>query len=72
MNSSVSEQFLPNVNVFAASGLDDTEHSLVINLGVDSVMLLDYIVYTAGPNDPTGTDGAAGSQRTSGATGENS
>lgn len=72
INSSTSDKYLPNVNVFSVSGLDDTLHSLMVNVGVDSVMLLDYVVYTAGSSDPTGTDGAAGSQRTSGSTAEDS
>lgn len=65
-NSTASDKFLPNVNVFAVSELEDTQHNLVVNVGVDSVLLLDYIIFTAGPNDPTGTDGASSAQRTSG------
>lgn len=52
-NSSDSDKYQPNINVFSASGLDDTGHSLVVNVGVDSVFLFDYVVYTIGKSDPT-------------------
>ena len=71
VDSPNSNKYQPNVNVFTASGLEDAEHSLIVNIGVDSVFLLDYIVYTPGNSDPTIpgsiTTSAPDSQRTVGA-----
>lgn len=70
VDSSASDKFQSNVNIFGAAGLEDTDHSLVINVGVDSVLLLDYVIYTAGPSDPTIpgsiTTAAPDSERTAG------
>ena len=51
VNSSVADKFLSNVNVFGASGLNDTNHTLVVNVGVDSVFLFDYAQYTESKAD---------------------
>ncbi|EJD05044.1 uncharacterized protein FOMMEDRAFT_154211 [Fomitiporia mediterranea MF3/22] len=71
VNSSASDKFQSNVNVFSVAGLEDTAHSLIVNVGVDSVFLLDYVMYTAGASDPTIPGGsvttdAPDSQRTAG------
>ncbi|KAI5120245.1 hypothetical protein M0805_007549 [Coniferiporia weirii] len=65
VNSTTAEKFLPGVSVFSSSGLDDMAHSLVVNVGADSVFLFDYAVYTAGASDSvSSTTTAPGSQRT--------
>ena len=72
VNSSTDDKYLSNVLVFSASSLNDEEHILTMNVGVDSVLLLDYIIYTAGDNDEPLGDGssltstAPDSQRTAG------
>ncbi|KAL0952876.1 hypothetical protein HGRIS_007095 [Hohenbuehelia grisea] len=38
--------YVPNVNVFAASGLADSPHNLRVDIGPDSVFLFDYMIYT--------------------------
>ncbi len=38
--------FLPSELVFGQAGLAEAPHSLTIQIGPDSVLLLDYIVYT--------------------------
>ncbi|KAH8114827.1 hypothetical protein DFH11DRAFT_128047 [Phellopilus nigrolimitatus] len=69
VNSSNSEKYLSNFTVFSVSGLENMTHTLVVNVGVDSVFLFDYAVYEAGVSDPAdpGSDTATapGSQRTS-------
>lgn len=72
VNSSTDDKYLSNVLVFSASSLNDEEYILTMNVGVDSVLLLDYIIYTAGDNDEPLGDGssltstAPDSQRTAG------
>ncbi|KAL5520444.1 hypothetical protein ACEPAG_9668 [Sanghuangporus baumii] len=71
INSSAADKFQFDVNIFSVSDLEDSDHSLVINVGVDSVLLLDYVIYTAGASDPTIPGGsittaAPGSERTAG------
>lgn len=43
-----NETFAYNVSVFAASGLADTLHSLVISVGDDSTFIFDYAVVALG------------------------
>lgn len=72
VNSTTDEKFLQNVLVYSASTLNDEKYTLTMSVGVDSVFLLDYIIYTAGDNDdPIGdeaslTSSAPDSQRTAG------
>ena len=40
--------FRPNTMVFSKTGMTEAPHSLTIQIGPDSVLLLDYIVYTQG------------------------
>lgn len=47
--------FLPSQPVFAKTDLAEAPHNLTIQVGPDSVLLLDYIVYTQGVLDD-GTD----------------
>lgn len=52
--------FAQSVPVFARSGLPEGSHSLTINVGPDSVLLLDYIIYSQddGFDNGNGTDNA--------------
>ena len=56
----VPSAFAQTVPVFARSGLPEGSHSLTINVGPDSVLLLDYILYSKddGFSDGNGTDNA--------------
>ncbi|KAI0338628.1 hypothetical protein BDW22DRAFT_1348337 [Trametopsis cervina] len=65
--------YLSSFPVFQRTGLPDTPHTLTVNVGPDSVFLLDYIVYTQDselgevPNDPPSsglTGSTSGSQPT--------
>ncbi|KAI0684554.1 hypothetical protein BC835DRAFT_617879 [Cytidiella melzeri] len=72
--------YLSSVAVLQRSGLSNGPHSLVINVGPDSVCLLDYIVYSqdsplwssggssagssSGPNSSNGAGNTSGSQPT--------
>ncbi|KAI9061817.1 hypothetical protein FKP32DRAFT_1594015 [Trametes sanguinea] len=47
--------FLPSQLVFSKDGLSEQPHSLSIQVGPDSVLLLDYIVYTQGTTGSSGT-----------------
>lgn len=51
VNSSTVDKFLPNVTVFVATALNDTNHTLVVSIGDDSVFLFDYAIYTVGKSD---------------------
>lgn len=61
--SASASGFEPAVVVFAKSGLTEGPHTLNVNVGPDSVFLLDYIVYTQN-ND----SGAGGGEISSSAT----
>ena len=56
--------FLPSQLVFGQTGLAEAPHSLTIQVGPDSVLLLDYIVYTQG-SLADGGDGEGFSSSTS-------
>jgi hypothetical protein len=38
--------FRPNVPVFSRAGLSDSTHTLAVNLGPNSVFLLDYYIFS--------------------------
>ncbi|OBZ74772.1 hypothetical protein A0H81_05223 [Grifola frondosa] len=70
--------FLPSVPVFSKSGLSEGPHSLTVQIGPDSVLLLDYIVYSqdnglglgSSPNEAVSTtQDTAGAQETASGTG---
>ncbi|KLO16616.1 hypothetical protein SCHPADRAFT_937806 [Schizopora paradoxa] len=62
LNSSSSDNFIPNFAVFSAEGLLDGEHSIVVTVGPDSVFLFDYALVT---QNASSTDGSNAPQRTS-------
>lgn len=63
-----SEKYSPNFPVFTATGLNDTSHTLVINVGADSVLLFDRAVITQSQKDSaSGITTAPGVQETGGA-----
>ncbi|RPD76899.1 hypothetical protein L226DRAFT_354197 [Lentinus tigrinus ALCF2SS1-7] len=71
--------FLPSQLVFGQTGLTEAPHSLTVQVGPDSVLLLDYVVYTQGSLAEAGSgsnstsvsssSSAPGSQKTSSGTG---
>lgn len=52
--SASASGFLPSALVFGRTNLTEAPHSLTIEVGPDSVLLLDYIVYTQGVLADTG------------------
>lgn len=68
-SSPIEDQYIMNFPVFNATGLNDTNHTLVMSLGVDSIFFLDYANITSGPGDDPGTTVTApNAQRTGSST----
>lgn len=53
--SPIEDQYITDFLVFNATGLADTNHTLVLSLGVDSIFFFDYANITSGSGDDTGT-----------------
>lgn len=66
VNSPVDQKFISNFPVFSASDLDNTNHTVVVNVGIDSVFLFDYAVYTTLGSSGSVTASAPSSERTGG------
>jgi hypothetical protein len=57
--------FQPNATVFAQQSLSPSQHTLRIDLGPDSVFLLDSVVFTQGEvSNSTGGGGSSSSSNT--------
>lgn len=63
-----SSGFQPNVNVVTYDGLDEVPHTLDMSAGVDSVFLLDYLIYTQTDGVVSQTITAPGAELTSNGT----
>lgn len=70
--------FLPSQPIFVQTGLVEAPHNLTVHIGPDSVLLLDYILYTKGASgdaeNPSTTSlsmssGVPGAQETGSGTG---
>ena len=59
-SSATSPQYIPHVPVFQASGLEDKQHTLIVNVAPDTVFLFDYAIITQTKADAESNLGNAG------------